>query len=70
MAKALALPCSEPSGNPTCWAEQICVCCSESGDAYRLRTFRKSNDPAFAEKIEDVVGVYTIPTVTFGECLR
>src|SRR3981081_1869706 len=28
---------------------------------HRLRTFKKSNDPAFAEKVEDVVGLYMNP---------
>jgi len=28
---------------------------------HRLRTFKKSNDPAFAEKVEDVVGLYMEP---------
>jgi hypothetical protein len=25
---------------------------------HRLRTFKRSNDPAFAEKVEDIVGLY------------
>jgi hypothetical protein len=29
--------------------------------AHRLRTFNPSSDPAFAEKIEDVVGLYMSP---------
>ena len=28
---------------------------------HRLRTFKRSNDPAFAEKVEDVVGLYMAP---------
>lgn len=28
---------------------------------HRLRTFKKSNDPAFAEKVEDIVGLYMHP---------
>jgi transposase len=28
---------------------------------HRLRTFKKSNDPAFVEKVEDVVGLYMNP---------
>ena len=28
---------------------------------HRLRTFKKSNDPAFVEKVEDVVGLYMAP---------
>src|ERR1700710_2148750 len=28
---------------------------------HRLRTFKRSNDPAFAEKVEDIVGLYMDP---------
>ena len=28
---------------------------------HRIRTFKKSNDPAFAEKVEDIVGLYMNP---------
>jgi len=28
---------------------------------HRLRTFKRSNDPEFAEKVEDVVGLYMDP---------
>ena len=28
---------------------------------HRLRSFKRSNDPAFAEKIEDIVGLYMDP---------
>ena len=28
---------------------------------HRLRTFKKSSDPAFVEKVEDVVGLYMSP---------
>jgi len=30
---------------------------------HRVRTFKTSNDPAFAEKAEDVVGLYMNPPV-------
>ena len=30
---------------------------------HRVRTFKTSNDPAFAEKVEDVVGLYMNPPV-------
>src|SRR3984893_13939654 len=32
-----------------------------SGATARLRTFKRSNDPKFAEKVEDVVGLYMDP---------
>jgi len=28
---------------------------------HRPRTFKRSNDPAFAEKVEDIVGLYMHP---------
>ena len=28
---------------------------------HRIRTFKRSNDPAFAEKVEDIVGLYMDP---------
>ena len=28
---------------------------------HRIRTFKRSNDPDFAEKVEDVVGLYMDP---------
>jgi transposase len=74
VAKVLSLPCSEPPGNATHWTgravakvagvslrtvqriwEAHCI------QPHRLRTFKKSNDPAFAEKVEDVVGLYMEP---------
>ncbi len=30
---------------------------------HRIRTFKRSNDPAFAEKVEDIVGLYMDPTL-------
>ena len=34
---------------------------SEVSEPHRVRTFKRSNDPAFAEKVEDVVGLYMHP---------
>ena len=28
---------------------------------HRIRTFKRSNDPEFAEKVEDIVGLYMDP---------
>jgi hypothetical protein len=74
VARVLALPCSNPPGNATHWtgravAKAIGVSLrtvQRIWDAHRLqphrlRTFKKSNDPAFAEKVEDVVGLYMEP---------
>jgi len=74
VAKVLALPCSEPPGNGTHWTGRAVAKAAGISlrtvqriwDAHRLqphrlRTFKKSNDPAFAEKVEDVVGLYMEP---------
>ena len=74
IAKVLALPCTEPPGECTHWTGRMvakAVGISLSAvqrlwDAnrlqpHRLRTFKKSNDPAFAAKVEDVVGLYMSP---------
>ena len=73
-AKSLALTCSEPPGQVTHWtgramAKAVGVSLrsvQRIWDAHhlqphRLRTFKRSNDPAFAEKIEDIVGLYIDP---------
>lgn len=74
VAQVLALPCSEPPGEVTHWtgravAKAVGVSLSAVQriwkasrlQPHRLRTFKKSNDPAFAEKVEDIVGLYMNP---------
>lgn len=74
VAKVLALPCSEPSGTTTHWTGRAVAkavgislrAVQRIWDAHqlqphRLRTFKTSKDPAFAEKVEDVVGLYMEP---------
>ena len=74
VAKVLALTCSEPPGEATQWtgramAKAVGVSLrtvQRLWDAHRLqphrlRTFKRSNDPKFAEKVEDVVGLYMDP---------
>jgi len=74
VAKVLALPCSEPPGNATHWTGRAVAKAAGVSlrtvqriwgahrlQPHRLRTFKKSNDPAFAEKVEDVVGLYMSP---------
>jgi transposase len=74
VAKVLALTCSEPPGEVTHWtgramAEAVGLSLrtvQRIWDAnrlapHRLRTFKRSNDPAFAAKVEDVVGLYMHP---------
>jgi len=70
----LALPCSEAPGNATHWtgravAKAVGVslrAVQRIWDAHRLqphrlRTFKLLRDPAFAENVEDVVGLYMAP---------
>ena len=74
VAKILALTCSEPPGQVTHWtgramAKAVGVSLrsvQRIWDAHhlqphRLRTFKRSNDPDFAEKVEDIVGLYIDP---------
>jgi len=74
VAKVLALPCSEPPGNATHWTGRAVakavgislravqrIWGAHRLQPHRLRTFKKFNDPAFAEKVEDVVGLYMSP---------
>jgi transposase len=74
VAKVLALPCTNPPGSATHWtgrmvAKAVGVSLSavqrlwdaHNLQPHRLRTFKRSKDPAFAEKVEDVVGLYMEP---------
>jgi transposase len=74
VAKVVALTCSEPPGEVTHWTGRAMA--KAMGLSYttiqriwkahklaphRLRTFKRSNDPAFAAKVEDIVGLYMHP---------
>lgn len=74
VAKVLTLPCSEAPGEATHWTGRAvarAVGISLYGvqriwqahrlQPHRIRTFKKSNDPAFAEKVDDIVGLYMDP---------
>ena len=74
VAKVLALTCSEPPGETTHWTGRAMAkvigislrAVQRIWEAHRLqphriRTFKRSNDPAFAEKVEDIVGLYINP---------
>jgi hypothetical protein len=74
VAKVLALTCSEPPGETTHWtgramAKAVGISLravqrlweANRLQPHRLRTFKRSNDPKFAEKAEDVVGLYMDP---------
>ena len=74
VAKILALTCSEPPGQVTHWTGRAMAkavgislrSVQRIWDAHHLqphrrRTFKRSNDPAFAEKVGDIVGLYMDP---------
>ena len=74
VAKILALTCSEPPGQVTHWTGRAMAKAAGVSlrsvqriwDAHylqphRLRTFKRSNDPAFAEKVKDIVGLHMDP---------
>ncbi|KMO22142.1 IS630 family transposase [Methylobacterium indicum] len=74
VAEVFALTCSEPPGEATHWtgralAQAVGISLrsvQRIWDAHRLqphrvRSFKRSNDPAFAEKVEDIVGLYMDP---------
>src|SRR5208283_2524022 len=74
VARVLGLTCSEPPGAATHWTGRAmakAVGISRRAvpriwekhrlQPHRIRTFKRSNDPRFAEKVEDVVGLYMDP---------
>ncbi|MDR3375872.1 MAG: IS630 family transposase [Ancalomicrobiaceae bacterium] len=74
VARIVALTCTEPPGAVTHWtgramAKAIGVSLTSIQriwethrlQPHRLRTFKRSNDPAFAAKVEDIVGLYMAP---------
>ncbi|KQO70645.1 IS630 family transposase [Methylobacterium sp. Leaf88] len=74
VAEVLALTCSEPPGEVTHWAgravaERVGISLrsvqriweAHHLQPHRVRTFKRSNDAAFAEKVEDIVGLYMEP---------
>jgi transposase len=74
VARALSLPCGEAPGQATHWTGRMVakalgislsavqrIWHAHRLQPHRIRTFKKSNDPAFAEKVEDIVGLYMNP---------
>jgi len=72
--KVVELTCSEPPGEVTHWtgramAEAVGVShgtvqriwAKHDLQPHRIKTFKRSNDPAFAEKLHDIVGLYVDP---------
>ena len=74
VAKVLALTCAEPPGEVTHWTGRAMAQAVDLSlrtvqriwetynlQPHRRRTFKRSKDPAFAEKVEDIVGLYMSP---------
>jgi hypothetical protein len=74
VARVVAMTCAEPPGEATHWTGRAMA--QEDGislssvqriwavhdlQPHRLRTFKRSNYPAFAEKLRDIVGLYVDP---------
>jgi hypothetical protein len=72
--RVVALTCAEPPGEATHWTVRAMARASGVSPAkvhqiwqaaglapHRLRRFKLSTDPAFAAKVEDVVGLYVAP---------
>jgi transposase len=74
VAEVIALTCAEPPGEVTHWTGRAMakagnlslttvqrIWKAHNLQPHRLRTFKRSKDPAFAEKVEDIVGLYLHP---------
>src|SRR4051812_30967015 len=74
VAQVLSLTCSEPPGEITHWTGRAVagivgvalrtvqrIWGTHRFQPHRVRTFKRSLDPAFAEKVEDIVGLYMSP---------
>jgi transposase len=72
--RVVALTCAEPPGTATHWTGRAMAKAVNLSlrtiqriweahrlQPHRIRTFKRSNDPAFAAKVEDVVGLYMDP---------
>ena len=74
VAEVLALTCAEPPGETSHWTGRAMAKAvglslrtiqriweKHRLQPHRLRTFKRSTDPAFAAKVEDIVGLYMHP---------
>ena len=72
--RLIALTCSEPSGEATHWTGRAMakvmgvslrtvqrIWKAHKLQPHRIRTFKRSNDPDFITKLEDIVGLYMAP---------
>jgi len=76
VSRIVALTCTSPPGEATHWTGRAMAKAAGISlravqriwethrlQPHRIRTFKKSRDPAFAEKVEDIVGIYMNPPV-------
>ena len=74
IAEVLPLTCSEPPGEVTHWTGRALaqvvgislrsvqrIWDAHGLQPHRVRSFKRSTDPAFAAKVEDIVGLYMDP---------
>jgi transposase len=74
VARVLELPCTQAPGGATHWTGRAVarkvgislravqrIWAAHRLQPHRIRTFKRSGDPAFAEKVEDIVGLYMNP---------
>ena len=72
--RVVALTCAEPPGEATHWTGRAMARATGISlrsvqriwqahrlQPHRIRTFKRSNDPDFAGKLEDIVGLYVAP---------
>jgi transposase len=72
--RVVALTCAEPPGEATHWTGRAMAKATGISlrsvqriwqthrlQPHRIRTFKRSHDPAFAAKLEDIVGLYVAP---------
>jgi transposase len=72
--RVVALTCAEPPGEATQWTGRAMaeatgislrsvqrIWAAHDLQPHRIRTFKRSNDPDFAAKLEDIVGLYVAP---------
>ena len=72
--RVVALTCAEPPGEATHWTGRAMaktvgvalrsvqrIWAAHKLQPHRIRTFKRSHDPDFAAKLEDIVGLYLAP---------
>jgi transposase len=72
--RVVALTCAEPPGEVTHWTGRAMartigislrsvqrIWAAHDLQPHRIRTFKRSNDPDFAAKLDDIVGLYVAP---------